>query len=199
MNKFYYWGPLLYQTKINEEDLNNLSLLCEKKMSYNTKLAGHLDNQYTIDTNRYMSIINKYLLGFYETFKHFYNRNHIPLYCNAAWVNFMQNGDFNPPHIHTECNISSVLYLDIPNELVHEAINYKGTLGFHGAPGSISFMYGEDKGPYFVTCKNFFPTKGDFFIFPSLLSHMVYPFKSKVERISIAANFKEIQINKNEK
>ena len=22
--KFYYWGPLLYQTKINEEDLNNL-------------------------------------------------------------------------------------------------------------------------------------------------------------------------------
>jgi uncharacterized protein (TIGR02466 family) len=191
MNKFYFWGPLLYQTKVDEEDLKNIKLLCkkEKENNHNTKLAGHLSNQYSIDRYKYVAIINKYFVEFSKTFENFYSLKYKPMNCNNAWVNFMTNGEFNPPHIHSDCDFSSVLYLDIPKELQDEAKNYVGTLGLQGAPGSISFFYGE-QGKFVLDSVSFFPTKGDFFIFPATLRHSVSPFKSKVERISIAANFK---------
>ena len=33
------------------------------------------------------------------------------------------------------------------------------------------------------------PKEKDIYIFPAKLHHMVYPFKSKVERISVSVNF----------
>jgi hypothetical protein len=42
-----------------------------------------------------------------------------------------------------------------------------------------------------ITDKYFMPVAGDFFIFPAHLRHVVSPFKSSVERVSIAANFKK--------
>jgi len=190
-NSFYYWGPLLYKTKISEEDLGKLSSLCkkEKEKNFNHQLAGHLLNQFQINTEEYISIVNKYFSGFSKTFEHFYVDQCKSMTCHEAWVNYMQAGDYNPPHIHRGCDFSSVLYLNIPSEIEAEAKNYKGTLGFEGGPGAITFYHGESI-DYNISCQPFFPRRGDFFIFPATLRHSVFPFKSKVERISIAANFK---------
>jgi hypothetical protein len=35
----------------------------------------------------------------------------------AAWVNFMKEGESNPPHIHHNCHLSSVLVLDVPDKI----------------------------------------------------------------------------------
>ena len=97
----------------------------------------------------------------------------------------MKAGEFNPPHIHTGCDFSSVLFLDIPEELKKENKAYVGTAS---GPGCIQFLSGEPS-TYSIHQKTFFPKTGDFFMFPGSLRHLVYPFTSDIERISIAANY----------
>ena len=98
----------------------------------------------------------------------------------------MKSGESNPPHIHTNCQLSTVLYLQIPSGLKKENKEYKGK---SAGPGSVVFTYGESR-DYVVDEKSFLPVKGDFFVFPYNLKHYVSPFKSKGERISVSANFK---------
>ena len=43
-----------------------------------------------------------------------------------------------------------------------------------------------------ISANTVFPEKGDMFIFPAKLRHMVYPFKSKVERVSVSGNLSYI-------
>ena len=54
--------------------------------------------------------------------------------------------------------------------------------------GKIEFLYGEDIG---FTRSGFIrqPREKDLYIFPAKLRHLVYPFKSKTERISVSVNF----------
>ena len=40
-----------------------------------------------------------------------------------------------------------------------------------------------------VSSFSFFPTEGDLVIFPANLGHLVSPYKAKVTRISMAANY----------
>ena len=54
--------------------------------------------------------------------------------------------------------------------------------------GTISFHHGE-KRKWYADCHTFYPEVGQLFMFPASLKHMVSPFKSKVERISVAGNF----------
>ena len=48
----------------------------------------------------------------------------------------MKKGEFNPPHIHPDCDFSSVLYLNIPPGLEKEREQFIGK-GY--GPGSIIF------------------------------------------------------------
>ena len=95
-------------------------------------------------------------------------------------------GEFNPPHVHENCDFSSVLFIQIPEKLKEEN---KKFVGQGGGPGSISFNYGESQ-PHSTSHRYFIPEEGDLFIFPATLTHFVAPFLSKGERISMSANFK---------
>ena len=99
----------------------------------------------------------------------------------------MKAGESNPPHIHTNCNLSSVCFLKIPNELKKENSKYKGTVT-NGGPGSICFMNGTFS-PMAIDEVRWFPQEGDFFIFPYNVKHYVSPFISKCVRVSVAANY----------
>ena len=62
--------------------------------------------------------------------------------------------------------------------------------------GKIEFKYGDNIG----YCKNgitYMPKEKDIFFFPAGLTHMVYPFKSKVERVSVSVNFSDANKLKN--
>ena len=186
--RFFYWGPLLFKTKLIPKDLKECAKLCSKKSSHvNDTLAGVIQQEYYVSTQSFIKILDPYLVPFRECYNKWYGKpltNKIII--SSAWVNFMKAGEFNPPHIHDSCDFSSVLFVKVPEKLKEE--NKKFT-GAGGGPGSISFTYGEAQ-PYSIASSVFFPQEGDLFIFPATLVHFVAPFMCKDERISISANLK---------
>ena len=63
----------------------------------------------------------------------------------------MRAGEFNPPHIHDNCEFSSVLFVKIPEKLKQENKKFQGS---GGGPGSIAFTYGEFQ-PYSIFSRFF--------------------------------------------
>tara|TARA_R110000824_G_scaffold51756_1_gene144109 strand:+ start:175 stop:792 length:618 start_codon:yes stop_codon:yes gene_type:complete len=186
--QFFHWGPMLFKIKLPSQDLKKCAQLCSKKSSFvNDTLAGVIKHEHYISSQKFYDAIDPYLISFRQCFKQWYGKPLIPnIIINTVWVNFMKAGEFNPPHIHENCDFSSVLFVKIPEKLKEENKNFKGS---GSGPGTLSFMYGEPQ-VHSMYAKNFFPEEGDFFIFPATLTHFVAPFMCKEERISIGANFK---------
>jgi len=187
---FYHWGPFLYKTKLPDESIEKILSFCKRDILLDSrkKLAGHIEEEYLLNTDDLFTIlapyINSYVIALNEQRGVVINKN---IKMTSAWVNYMKQGEFNPPHTHTG-DLSCVLYLNIPDDMDKNKINHVAN---SSAPGSIEFKYGE-KLKYILRNHTFFPEKGDFYIFPSWLQHCVFPFKSEEERISVSANFVEI-------
>tara|TARA_Y100001951_G_C11292567_1_gene273245 strand:- start:327 stop:959 length:633 start_codon:yes stop_codon:yes gene_type:complete len=195
--RFYYWGPLLFKIKISPFHLKACAKLCnEKEGKANDTLVGIIEHEYYINRYKYQEIINPYLNSFENAFQHWYGKplvkNLKKLIMSKAWVNFMTAGEFNPPHIH-DADLSSVLFIQVPKILKEEYKNFKERKQHIGktktGPGVLEFLYGEHQ-PYSISEVTAFPEEGDLYIFPATLTHLVFPFKSKGERISVGANFK---------
>ena len=185
---FFYWGPLLFRMKMQSKALEECAKLCSKKSSdVKETLAGVIKHEHYISTTAYYKILHPYFNSFRHAYRQWYGTplsNDITL--GSAWVNFMVAGEFNPPHIHLNCDFSSVLFIKIPEALKEEHKKFDGT---GSGPGAISFNYGEPQ-PHSLSSRYFFPQEGELFIFPATLTHFVAPFLSKGERISLGANFK---------
>ena len=188
VGKFFYWGPLLFKIKLQPQDLEKCANLCSKKSSeVSDSLAGVIKHQHYVSSHQYCEIINPYLSAFRQAYNEWYGKSLThTIQMSAAWVNFMVAGEFNPPHIHRNCDFSSVLFVKISEELKEE---HKKFIGAGEGPGAITFSHGEFKS-YSISSKDFFPQEGDFFMFPADLTHFVAPFISPGERISMSANFK---------
>ena len=54
MFKFYYWGPLLFHTKLDGDVLKKINKLCHKNEHLNCKggLAGHIQGEYLVDPKK---------------------------------------------------------------------------------------------------------------------------------------------------
>ena len=186
--RFFYWGPLLFKIKLNPPDLKKCAKLCSKKESnVNEMLAGIIKHEHYVNHHHYYKILDPYLGAFRLAYRQWYGNN-CPnkMTMQSAWVNFMKAGEFNPPHIHSNCDFSSVLFVKIPEKLREE---HKKFVGSSAGPGAISFLYGDARTDS-ISHKDFLPEEGDFFMFPATLKHFVAPFMSKGERISISANFR---------
>jgi len=184
---FYYWGPLLFKIKIQQEDLKKCANLCSKKSSLvNETLAGGIKHEHYVSSNAFVKIIDPYLSTFAHAYHNWYGKTITQTTILMSWVNFMRAGEFNPPHTHPNCDLSSVLFVKIPEALKEEHKKFTGT---GSGPGSLSFTYGEFQ-PHGISNRFFFPEEGDLFIFPATLTHFVTPFMSEGERISMSANFK---------
>jgi hypothetical protein len=111
------------------------------------------------------------------------------LKLNSAWVNFQQKGEFNPLHNHTGL-YSFVLWYKIPYYLNIEEMAGPGRKSKNQLSGKFQFHYtnilGNITGAALPIDKQW---EGQILLFPSLLSHSVYPFYSSNDyRISIAGN-----------
>ena len=185
------WGPCLVKTKITEEWRQLfLSEARASKIDFESRLAGMLKRQVEF---RDSSLFDKFFSDMFKMYDHALqdwtgDRNIIAgggeMYnLESLWANFQGPGDFNPPHSHGGA-LSWVIYLQIPDELIEENKQYKGT---SAGPGGITFTYGD--GPReVITYQTYLPHTGDMYIFPAWLQHWVYPFKSDVERISVSGN-----------
>jgi len=192
ISRFYFLGPLLYHAEVEEKELTEINKLCSKNESLNVRksLAGHIEDEFEIDYRKLEFILDKYLNDYKNCFLNFYGSD-IDFYINSAWVNFMKAGEFNPVHTHYNCNFSAVLFLSMPDEIKKENMNFKGNkiASNTAGPGELKFITSAPISG-FITEKSFLPKAGDLFIFPHNLPHSVAPFKSNVERISIAFNIK---------
>ena len=178
---------MLCKMKLKDAELKKYAELCSKKTDHiNENLAGVIKHEHAVDLQKYGTIINPYIKIFYEAFQRWYGiRPPGKMKITRAWANFMVAGEFNPPHMHPNCDFSSVLFVNVPKELKEEKEKFKGT---GGGPGALSFFYGGNQN-FSICYMHFFPEEGDFYIFPASLTHFVSPFTSGGERISISANF----------
>ena len=187
MYKFYYWGPLLFNIKLDNDVLENVKKLCNKNedVNHRERLAGHIEGEYLINSRELEKILEDSFKKFNQTYQHWYGQDD-DFYINSAWVNYMKKGEYNPVHTHDKCDLSAVLYLSVPDEIKKEKETFVGTdIG----PGSIRFIISSYT-PGFISERSFMPETGDMFIFPAHLMHMVSPFKSDVERVSVAFNMR---------
>ena len=189
--KYFYWGPFLFHSHITPEECK--MLLKEGKNSrkksndFRSRLAGHLSEEYRLNNKdaifkwfeKYVSVYiggyKKWRAREYETTDKFQ--------VVDFWINYMKSNDFNPPHDHNG-DLSVVMYPYVPKEIEKENKKYKGR---GPGPGGIGWFYGEGNIQY-IDNVTMMPQTGDLFIFPASLKHWVFPFRSKVERISVSAN-----------
>jgi len=186
--KFIHSGPLLFQSALFKKDIKDLLSLCKKhkKISMRDNLAGVIDDEYKItDQESVNAILSKYYDNFCQVYNHWYGVAPTSVSIVESWTNFMKAGEYNPPHVHTDCNFSSVFYLDVPTKISEEHKNFRGR---GTKPGQIVFNMASYLEGNISVCSHT-PVTGDFFMFPSTLIHHVNPFKSKVTRISMAINF----------
>ena len=186
--KYYHWGPLLYGAKVTPERLTKVLNICNKaKEPYNHQLAGLIKKEIELPALKILNVLKPYFKSYVQCGEETQILTRLPfLEMKSAWVNYMEAGDFNPPHNHDGV-LSFVLFLKVPNKLQKENKKFKGTsIG----PGGIEFRIavGRQQGICSIDTNKFFPTEGDIFIFPSHLEHWVYPFKSKITRISVSGN-----------
>jgi len=188
--QYYHWGPYLYKTFLEKEEIEKIKKLCSKKSeSYRSKLAGLIEHEYEIDSKKLVSIIlpyiNSYMQGAVKYGGDIPPGNEIKL--TSAWVNYMTKFESNPLHTHDE-DLSFVIFTHIPEELKKENKNNIG----HSMPGAITFVDSIKYNNFTISKNIFFPELGDFFIFPASLHHLVNHFKSEGERISVSGNLKII-------
>ena len=116
---------------------------------------------------------------------------------DEIWSVHSFEGDYNPIHDHgtkTIMGISTTCWTKVPKEILGvEDKSYSLYNASGHSDGCLAFNYGRNsmqdierlRPPQSAVFK---PEVGKLLMFPSWLQHMVYPFKSKEERRTVAAN-----------
>ena len=106
------------------------------------------------------------------------------------WINSQKDNEYFPVHKHTNCAISSVMYLKIP-EYLPSRRTYWEDPNYHD-DGAITFTNNASISKFWTSpVLQIQPHPGDFFIFPAEQLHQVYPFRTldgKGERRSVSFN-----------
>jgi hypothetical protein len=176
-------------------DIENIYL--DKKYSQEFEITNFLEklgskylelNQ-ILDFSCYLPDINYELDMSFKKFNSVSSKvNHI-----SAWVNRYFSGDFTPVHSH-ESDLSGIIILDISKELfdeqikdIDEDIPSSYMVGNKRTNGTLQFLYNSS---HVFDCGSFVPEQniGDIYVFPSWLSHVVYPQKNNKERRTLSFN-----------
>ena len=187
------FGPSILKSSIPEEYLQQINtqadkILDDEKLSkdrdWSHNLAGNVKKEISID---HMTI--KGLPEFLATISQEYANRVLPEYLPKdtkiafrVWAVSQWAGDFNPMHIH-DSNLSGVCFLKVPPYYEEE---YKKE-DHHPTAGCLEFLGSI---PNHFARHSFLvkPEVGDLYLFPSWLTHQVYPFRSEGERRSMAFN-----------
>ena len=193
---FYYWGPLLWKTKVSNEIVDGLlERGLKSNVSHRHKLVGYFKDEYSYSQNDkewFVDKIKPYFLKHKDiSDNEWYMTESPPVQLTSLWINIMKAGDYNPPHTH-DGELSFVIYLKIPPKLKEEFNSYEGRSPESNGAGVVTFVTELSNKSKNINKKNFLPEVGDMFIFPASLTHFVAPFKCKGERISVSGNIKGI-------
>jgi len=172
--------------------------------SIHYSLAGHIQNQHSLYldseleeyifylSNRYFQ---KYPNFVFNIFK--YNaldeKTKLNLKIYALWVNFMKKYEFNPIHSHSG-RLSFVIWYKVPF-YIEDEIRYGPSKRVDNDNFTACFQFihpvNDETGIGFKSLRVDKSYEGKIILFPSYLSHAVYPFYTSNDyRISIAGNIK---------
>jgi uncharacterized protein (TIGR02466 family) len=189
--KFFYWGPFLLQTKIDEELRNDLLQESKKAVSFFDHNLSKLDDEHSFRNDQIESFskrLNVYLDTYKDAYQKHWNCGHInEIKIKSMWVNNQKEKEWRPPHFHSNCDASFVIYLDMPKvESMTEDVYYEYI------PGGIVFK-NATKAQFHDKLKSidhisYLPENGDMFIFPYNLEHYSVPFKTEATRVSLSGN-----------
>ena len=199
------WSTFVMKTKLPPPILEKMINITDKivdnaenEKSHGEHLAGQIKNELWVD---HEILERENLMGFFmDVVRNFviqqtcqtqpFEREKIlaeEWYTQmlSMWVISQKDNEYNPCHVHTECALSTVMYLKIPEYLPSRKSHRKddGAINFTG-PGTKDPFWGNPT----ITYQ---PQVGDFFIFPASQQHFVYPFRTpdgKGERRSVSFN-----------
>ena len=112
----------------------------------------------------------------------FFKGGDIQIDLEAFWINYQEEGEFNPLHNHGQATMSGTIHLIEPEYDYSEKRK-------HESDGKLSLvnhspiMHELDR--YGMTVP---PTPRGMYIWPAPLLHLVYPFQGKGRRVSMAYN-----------
>ena len=199
------WSVPVLCTKLPDEilqkmiDISEIIIDDEKSLSYGHNLAGQIETELLVDHEILKNA------GVYEFFHDVIQQYVIQQKCQqypyniklihaerwlvnmlSMWVVSQQPNEYNPIHVHTQCHLSSVMYLKVPKftptRKDHRFMD-DGAITFV-SNGSIDTELSQPS----LTLR---PTVGDFFIFGAKQQHLVYPYRCEegdTERRSISFN-----------
>jgi hypothetical protein len=167
----------------------------------------HKGEQLLLDHNdKRLLEYNHFICDLGAEYINYFARTGNPLKCgkrveiDETWSVHSYDGDYNPIHDHgtkTIMGISTTAWTKVPPQIGAKATANTPTYSLYNesghSDGCISFQYGQVSvidSDRLKPAQSFVmtPEVGKLLIFPSWLQHMVYPFKGKGERRTIASN-----------
>ena len=200
------FGPRILKLMLPKEilgkliDITDKLIIDDKRENFGCNLAGQIKEEIkipeeTLKEEKLDSIFHMYLrtyvLSCLKELFGFTEETH-DIRCTVTqdvWFNEMQpGGEYNPIHFHTNCFVSSTLYLKVPK--LKKKI--KGDDNEHCKNDRDGFIEFIDRSvaPNFLQRPTFAeePKEGAMYIWPSSLLHTVYPFFGDEVRRSVAWN-----------
>ena len=187
------FGPSILKTTLPQSFINLLNaeadtILHDEKLSkehdWSHNLAGNVKKEVAIDQNKIPNFPEFMITMAKAYYKHTINAEPVEgsKVGFRVWVVSQYAGDFNPMHIH-DANLSGVAFLKIPPgfDAEYAKEDHHPTAGCLEVLGSMPNHFARHS--YIAK-----PKVGDFYLFPSWLTHQVYPFRSEGERRSLAFN-----------
>ena len=200
-NMLMPFGPHIVYSRLPEKIIKSLNMYVDAKiqqkkdkaLDHSEHLVGKVTQEFLIDheqINRMANFFNSAFGAYHQFYLQRQNKTlhkdaKLGIQYNSAWIVRQFAGEFNPAHIHTECMLSCVGYLKVPDLEKEDEDDPKK---HYPCNGNIELFH-ESSNYYHNGAMRIRPAVGDFIIFPSYLTHTVYPFKnSKEERRSFSMN-----------
>tara|TARA_B100001250_G_C19548138_1_gene677781 strand:+ start:63 stop:764 length:702 start_codon:yes stop_codon:yes gene_type:complete len=223
--EFYQpWSPIIYKGEMSDDfhsyTIDNVYRMLEYKKDASHMLAGNIDNQWqsrSIDQKRYEKFLKPHVFNYVKhilSIKSSYERlesNYTELLFDpifreesidhpevtednlsfqmglGPWLNIQVANEFNPLHAHSG-DLSGIMFIQIPEEIKKERMETNQK--YQSLHGCLKFVRNDHM--LFVE-----PKDRGILIFPARLHHMVYPFKSDVERVTMSFNIGPILVGDN--
>jgi uncharacterized protein (TIGR02466 family) len=189
------FGPHIGYCNLPEELIKDFNNDCDsiikdkdkvKRHDHSDSLVGNVKQELLITPqvfSKYMKLFNDLVWAYFDYHKNSHGFD--KLRYDSAWYVRQYAGDFNPLHVHTNCHISVIGYLKQPDGMIKEW--EKEDQDHYPSAGYTEFHYGE-AAMFNVNTVRVKPEVGLFYIFPSWMAHMVYPFRSEGERRTFSFN-----------
>ena len=204
------WSTFVMKTQLPPEILQKMLKITDELIaspeivSWGENLAGQIEQEFLIppeilEREDVMGYFKDVVLRFLiEQFIQSFPQDQEDILKEKFWIDLgnmwgvsQKDNEYNPVHVHTNCAVSTVMYLKIPEYLPDRKKAYQKVGGFDG--GLQFFNNSSQDRIWGATSMKVQPQVGDFFIFPASQQHLVYPFRTpdgKGERRSVSFNAK---------